>query len=115
MPVQFFFDHDVHGDVARGLRRSGVELVTAYEDGANRLDDPDVFRRSVLLRRVLFFYDDDHFSEIHRWQRNARWFPGAIHVQQTKLSIGEQIRELVLIAQVAEPEELENQVIYLPL
>lgn len=115
MPVRLFFDHDVHGEVARGLRRRGVDLVTAYEDGAHRLDDPDVFRRAVALGRVLFFHDDDHFSEIHRWQAEGRWFPGAVHVHQTRLSIGGQVRELELIARVAEPEELENQVVYLPL
>jgi hypothetical protein len=114
MPVRFFFDHDIHGDVARGLRGRGVDLVTAYEDGAHRLDDPDVFRRAVALGRVLYFYDDDHFSEIHRWQRDGRSFPGAVHVAQTKLSIGEQIEELELIAKAAEPEELRGRVTFLP-
>ncbi|HSL82446.1 MAG TPA: DUF5615 family PIN-like protein [Thermoanaerobaculia bacterium] len=115
MSARFFFDHDGHGDVARGLRRRGVDVLTAYEDGAHRLEDSDVFRRAVALGRVLYFYDDDHFSEIHRWQRDGRSFPGAVHVAQTKLSIGEQIEELELIAKAAEPEELRNQVLFLPL
>lgn len=115
MPVRFLFDHNVRGAVARGLRQREVDLLTAFEDGAHEMEDPDLLQRSVLLDRVLYTHDDDLLSAADEWQEEGRSFPGIIFVHQTQLTIGEQIEELELIGKAAEPEELRGKVTFLPM
>lgn len=42
MPVRLYFDHNVNQAVVHGLRLRGLDVVTALEDGADRLPDPDL-------------------------------------------------------------------------
>lgn len=47
---------DVHVPLAitRGLRRRGVDVITAQQDGTTRLEDPDLMDRALELNRLLF-------------------------------------------------------------
>jgi hypothetical protein len=53
----FYFDVHVPAAVADQLRRRGVDILTAQEDGKAELDDPDLLARSTTLGRVLFTQD----------------------------------------------------------
>ena len=50
---------DVHvpGQVTRGLRLRGVDVLTAQEDGTTTFPDPDLLDRATALGRVLFTQD----------------------------------------------------------
>jgi hypothetical protein len=52
---------DVHvkAAITAGLRQRGIDVLTAQEDGANRLDDDRLLERATALQRVLFSQDDD--------------------------------------------------------
>ena len=52
---------DVHvgRPVTTGLRRRGVDVLTAQEDGTDRWDDPESLDRALAVGRVLFTQDDD--------------------------------------------------------
>jgi hypothetical protein len=52
---------DVHvpGPITEGLRRRGVDVLTAQEDGSDRVPDDLLLERSKLLGRVLFTRDED--------------------------------------------------------
>jgi len=113
MAVRLFFDHNVRGAVARGLRRREVDVVTAFEDRAHEMEDQDLLQRSVLLGRILYTHDDDLLSEADQWQKEGRSFPGVIYVHQTRLSIGAQIEELELIAKAGEPSDFHGRVEFL--
>lgn len=115
MPLRLFFNHNVRGAVASGLRQRGVDLLTAYEGGAHELEDPELLQRSVLLDRVLYTNDDDLLTVAEMWREARRSFPGLIYVHQTRLSIGEQVRELELIAKAGEAADLADRILFLPL
>ena len=89
-------------------------MLTAYEDGASRLADPALLDRAGELKRVLFTRDDDLLVEATRRQREGIPFAGVIFAHQLRASIGACVRDLEMIAKVAEPEDLANQVIFLP-
>jgi len=60
-------NHHVPAAIANGLRRRGVDVLTAYEDGAAELDDPDLLSRTTQLGRVLFSQDRDLLVLADQW------------------------------------------------
>jgi hypothetical protein len=108
---------DVHvpAAITEGLRRRGVEVLTAQEDGGRRLPDTVLLDRATALGSVLCTQDEDLLREAAERQRHGVAFAGVIYAHQLKVTIGQCIRDLELIATVNEPEDCANQVIYLPL
>lgn len=97
------------------MRARGVDLITAFEDGASELSDPELLDRSAELERVLFTRDYNLLQEATKRQGNSEFFYGVIYAHQLRVSIGVCIRNLEIIAKVGEPEDLLNRVQFLPL
>ena len=72
-------------------------------------------RPGRVLGRVLFSQDDDLLAEAELRQREGRAFAGVIYAHQLAITIGQCVRDLELIAKVAEPDDLRTRVEYLPL
>ena len=108
---------DVHVDIAitRGLRRRGVDVLTAQEDGTARLEDTLLLDRAAALNRLLFTQDDDFLAEANRRQGEGIFFIGLLYIHQLDAVIGRCIDDLETIALASELEEYANQVRYLPL
>jgi len=115
MPVALYMDVHVHRAITDGLRRRGVDVITAQEDGTDQLDDDELLDQSTELGRVLFTFDDDLLREARRRQSENVPFAGVIYAHLLRISIGPCIDDLELIARVAEREDLRNQVLFLPL
>jgi hypothetical protein len=56
-----------------------VDVVTAYEDSAHELADPELLDRATNLGRVLFTQDDDLLAEATKRQRTGITFGGVIY------------------------------------
>src|SRR5213596_2316270 len=58
--LSFYHDHKGEIDVqmprpiTRGLRRHGVDVLTAQEDGTTRWEDAELLDRAAALNRILF-------------------------------------------------------------
>ena len=52
-------DVRVKAAITAGLRRRGIEVVTAQEDGGTRLENGALLERATALQRMLFRQDDD--------------------------------------------------------
>ena len=115
MSLKFYLDHHVPAAIADGLRRRGVDVLTAYEDGTAELDDPDLLSRTTQLGRVLFSQDRDLLVLADQWLQAGRTFGGLVYAHQLSVTIGEAVRDLTLIAQVLEPEDMQNHVEFIPL
>jgi predicted nuclease of predicted toxin-antitoxin system len=63
MALKLYLDHHVPRAIALGLRLRQVDVVTAYEDSAHELADPELLDRATNLGRVLFTQDDDLLAE----------------------------------------------------
>jgi predicted nuclease of predicted toxin-antitoxin system len=115
MSVKLYMDVHVRRAVTKGLRQRGVDVLTAQEDGADRLADPELLDRATALGRVLFTQDEDLLREGARRQGSGEPFAGLAFARQQQVSIGQCVNDLDLIAQAGEPGEFANRVQYLPL
>jgi Domain of unknown function (DUF5615) len=116
MPITFYMDHHVPRAVTLGLRLRKADVITAYEDGTSEIDDAEMMLdRASELGRVLFTRDDDLIAEATRRQREGIPFHGIVYAHQLRVSIGRCVEDLGLIAKVAEPVDLMDQVVFLPL
>ena len=79
------------------------------------LGDADLLNRATALGRVLFSQDDDLLAEATQRQRTGQPFSGVICAHQLRITIGVCLRDLELVATIGEPEELHNQLMFLPL
>jgi len=113
--LPLYMDQHVRSEVTDGLRRRGVDVLTAFEDGAAAWIDERIFQRATGLGRVLFSQDQDFLTLAHERQRVGRDFAGLVYVHQLRLSLGEIIDGLELIAQVYDLEDMRDRVEYLPL
>lgn len=98
-----------------GLRLRGVNVLTAQEDGTAEISDSQLLDRATVLGRVLVSQDKDLLREVAFRQQSGRNFAGVIYAHQLKVTIGQFIADLELIAKVGEPEDFVNWVEYLPL
>ena len=115
MSIALYMDHHVPRVITVELRLRGVDVLTAYEDGASRLPDPKLLDRANELKRVLFTYDDDLLAEATKRQREGIPFWGVVYAHHLRVSIGICVHDLELIAKAGEPEDLFNRVQFLPL
>jgi predicted nuclease of predicted toxin-antitoxin system len=115
MAVALYMDHHVPRAISTGLRLRGVDVITAYEEGTSRLQDPELLTRATELNRPLFTQDDDLLAEATRRQRDGISFSGVNYAHQLHALIGQCVRDLELIAKTCVPQDLANRVEYLPL
>ena len=115
MAVHLYMNQHVPRAITTGLRLRGVEVITAYEDGASEWDDPDLLDRAGELGRVLFTQDNDLLAEAAIRQKEGIPFSGVIYAHPLRVSIGACVRDLEIIAQAGEPEDLMGRVQFLPL
>jgi hypothetical protein len=108
---------DVHVPraITVALRARGVDVVTAQEDQAALLPDCDLLDRASAHRRVLFSRDEDLPAETTARQRSGRTFSGLIYAHQLRVTVGQCVNDLELIAKLCEPDDLLNRVEHLPL
>lgn len=115
MAIALYMDHHVPRAITVGLLLRGVDVLTAYEDGCSGLDDAALLDRASALGRVLFSQDDDLLAEAAKRQREGIPFAGLIYAHQLRITIGQCINELEIIANATELGELANRVEFLPL
>jgi hypothetical protein len=115
MTVALYMDQHVPDPITKGLRRRGVDIITTFEERRHELADADLLDRASELERVLFTQDDDLLAEAAYRQRNGIFFHGVIYGHQQRVSIGDCVEDLELIAKTCEAADVINDVVYLPL
>ncbi len=107
--IRFHLDEHVDPDIARALRRYGIDVTTTAEAGLRTSDDAahlDFIRREG---RVVVTHDADFL----RYAAQSRDHPGIAYCHMGARSMGEIIRSLILIYEVLTPEEMAGHVEYL--
>lgn len=108
-------DQHIPGPITRGLRQRNIDVITAHEDGAAEFDDDVLLERATQLGCVLFSQDRDLLIIANQWLEAGRDFAGLIYAHQLNITIGRAVRDLELLAQVLDPEDMHNQIEFLPL
>ena len=115
MSLALYMDVNVPRAITRTLTATGVDVITAQEDGCAQMPDPDLLDRAGSLNRVLFTRDDDLLAEATRRQRAGVPFSGVIYAHQMRVNIGQCIGDLQILAECLSPEETVNSAIHLPI
>jgi Domain of unknown function (DUF5615) len=112
--LSFYMDHHVHRSITEGLRRRGINVVTAFDDGRHEDEDEALLERAVELERIIVSQDDDLLKIATHWQRSSRGFPGVVYAIQQHIDIGGTIEYLELIAHLKTADEMRNSIEYVP-
>ena len=115
MSLAFYFDHHVPGAIRDGLVARGIDVLTTTVDGSEDWDDERILQQATELSRLVFTQDADFLAIAHAWMLRERDFAGLVYGHQLRVTIGQAIRDLELIAVVMGPEEMRNRVEYIPL
>jgi len=115
MPISLYMDAHVPRAITLGLRLRTVDVLTAQEDGSETLSDSELLNRATQLNRVLFTFDDDLLVEAAKRQEEGKSFSGVIYAHPLRITIGQCIRDLELIAKAGDPQDLRDRVEFLPL
>ena len=114
MSLTFYIDHNVPAAITAGLRRRGVDCLTADEDGRSDRPDEELLQRAADLGRVVFTMDDDFLTLAAAWRAAGRLQAGVVYLRQNSITYGQAIDDLELIAVAVAPAEMVGDVRYLP-
>ncbi len=114
MSLAIYMDEHVHLAITVALQFRDVDVLTVQTDGRTGTSDPILLDRATELGRVIFTQDDDFLAIANSRQQEGVNFSGVIYAHQQYVTVGECVRDLEIIAKASEPEDLINQVQYLP-
>lgn len=115
MSLPLYTDHNVRSAVTQGLRKRGIDVRTAFEDGRADASDEELLMRALELGRVVFTQDDDFLAIADDWTRTGRHFAGVIYAHQLRVTVGQIIKDIQLILDASTADELLDSVLFLPL
>jgi hypothetical protein len=115
MSVALYFDVHVPQAVADQLRRRNVDVLTATEDGAARFDDDVLLRQTTDLGRVIVTFDVRFKAMAEDWQRAGKAFVGLIYAHPMRVSIGQLVNDLELVAKATDAKDWQSAIEHLPL
>jgi predicted nuclease of predicted toxin-antitoxin system len=107
--IRFYFDQHVPIAVALGLRRRGIDVLTAQEADLCGRSDEEQLQKAISEQRVLVTFDDDLLTLVANGQAHT----GLAFCAASKYTIGDLIRVLALAHEVFEPNEMLNHVEFL--
>jgi hypothetical protein len=113
--LRLYMDVHVNAAITAGVRRRGIDVVTAQEDETTRLEGALLLDRATVLRRVLFSQDDDLLAIAGDRQARSGFFAGLIYGHQLAATIGKYVLDLETVCKVLDPEDMMNRIEYLPL
>ena len=114
MTIALYMDVHVPQAITEQLRRRGIDVLTAFEDGTEQLPDDQLLLRVTELKRILFTQDIRFRVLAETWQLKGKPFSGLIFGHQLGGTIGQFVKDLELIAKASEPEEWFYTVEYIP-
>ncbi len=108
---------DVHVPraVTTALRLRMIDVLTAQEDGTAQLDDGRLLERAAELGRILVSQDKDLLGEGTQRLRQHKSFFGIVYAHQLRVTIGQMVEDLELIARATSPEEWQGRIENLPI
>jgi len=115
LSVALYMDVHIRRAVTSALRLRSIDVLTAQEDGAAELDDDRLLQRATELGRVLVSQDEDLLREGARRLREHKDFSGIVYAHQLRITIGQMVDDLELIAAATSKEEWRGKIEYLPI
>ena|ERR1700722_19721943 len=115
LSLTFYMDVNVPRAVTMALRLRSIDVLTAQEDGSATLDDDLLLQRATQLGRILVSQDADLLREGAWLLREGRHFSGIVYAHPLRVTIGQMVEDLELIATATGAEEWYGKIEYLPI
>jgi hypothetical protein len=115
MAVGLYFDVHVDRAIVGQLRLRQVDVLTAQEDGTDRLKDDQLLEHASKLGRPLMTHDIRFRAMAENWQVQGRPFCGLIFGHLMQVSIGQCVKDLEVIAKATDPQDWVSTIVRLPL
>ncbi len=110
-------DEDVHDNIIRGLRRRepALDIVRVVDVGLGHTPDPLILEWAAGEGRILVTGDLNSMVGF-AWGRvqAGLLMPGVLALKEN-IGIGRVIDDILLVAQCYTPEEMKDDVLYIPL
>ena len=111
--IAFYADENVDARIVDGLRRRGVDVLTAREAGlTGRIDDEKHLVFATSQGRALITGDSDLLSIAERWATAARSHAGIVYWHPARCSVGHLVRIVHHLAQAETIEAIADRVTY---
>lgn len=110
-----FLDEDsLARSLLRGLRSSGLDVLTVLEADRRELSDEEQLAFAAARQRAIYTSNVEHFARLHRdWLVSGRHHAGIIVLAEQRTLVGVQIRALARICQELDPSEMEDRLEFL--
>ncbi len=107
--ICYHLDENVNLAIARGLRLATIGVTTSLEVGLLGKSDIDHLVFANAQKRILVTHDDDLLMLAHQGYQHY----GIAYCRKDSRSIGNIIRILILLYEVASPDEMRGKIEYL--
>ena len=112
--IAFYTDENVDQRIIHGLRRRGVDVLTAQEAGLRgTLPDVQHLEFAVAHGRALLTADTDLLEIADQWNTQGRSPQGVVFYHQRWTSVGHAVREAHAIAHGLDPDALKSRVLFI--
>ena len=115
--LRLLSDEDVHEDIIRGLRRRerNLDIVRAVDAGLDHTPDPTILEWTANHDRILITGDLSTMVGF-AWARvmSGQSMPGVLALLENR-AVGRVIDDILLVAMCYAPEEITDQVLFIPL
>jgi hypothetical protein len=115
--LRLLSDEDAHEDIIRGLRRRepGLDIIRVEDVGLDHTPDPVILEWAAKENRVLISGDLNTMVGF-AWSRVQAGLPmPGILALLENVGIGRVIDDILLAALCYSPDEMKNQVLFIPL
>jgi len=108
-PIRYYMDQHYPGPVTEGLRRRGIDVLTAQEAKRCGLPDADQLRFATTEQRVMVSFDPDYLA-LHQ---SGATHAGIVWCPQQKYGIGMLVQLLELLHGTVDRDSMRSHVEYL--
>ena len=112
--IAFYTDENVDQRIIHGLRRRGVDVLTAQEAGLlGTIPDVQHLEFAITRARALLTADTDLLEIADQWNAQGRPLQGVVFYHQRWTTIGHVVREAHGIAHGLAPDDVRSRVIFI--
>ena len=111
--MKIYCDENIEAGIVEGLRRRNLQVVSARDRGDLGKSDEYHLQRASRLGAVIVTHDTDLLKIAHRWNQEGRRHRDILYAHPLRLSIGQCIRMIELVAQLLSQQEMENHIEFL--
>jgi hypothetical protein len=112
--IAFYADENVDQRIVHGLRRRGVDVLTAQEAGLlGTIPDVQHLEFAITRAQALLTADTDLLEIADQWNAQGRPLQGVVFYHQRWTTIGHVVREAHGIAHGLAPDDVRSRVIFI--